>query len=454
MGIHRKVASICIAYSLLGFPLNGWTITLGEAYRAALENDPYFRSAYYASQAGSEEANIGRSKLLPEISFVARGANNHGKRTTTNQFGTFRDPVNYTSSSAGVYLRQPLFSLEKYAMYRQGSQQAEMSEKNLQTGRHELAIRIVSVYLDAALAKAGMDLAEAHLRAAETQFKQAEHMRAAGEAAVTDVDSARTQFKLAEIQRTEFADRYSDAKRALEELTGRPVEEVSSFRRKPGTKVEIDLSLEQAIELAVTQNPSVQEKNLAVEVAGQGVNRARSGYLPSIDLTANYSRTNQDSLATLGQKYAIGAVGVEMQWPLLNGGETSALTRKAQAQLQQAQEEARIAGAKAKVDAASQYHAAKSSLTKMQVLDEAIEAGERNLKAMRMGNRVGVRTSVEVAIAEKDLAQAVYDHGDAMRSHIVAVLKLYAAMGTLQDDKVEWAEQFTVPGDHPSRAPK
>ncbi len=453
MGIHRKVASVCIACSLLGFPLAGWAITLGEAYRAALENDPYFRSAYYASQAGNEEANIGRSQLLPEITFVARGSDNRGRLQTTNRLDTFNDSVNYTSSSAGVYLRQPLLSLERYAMFRQGSQQTEMSEKLFQSSRHELTIRIVSVYLDAALAQAGLNFAEAHLHAAEAQYKQAERMLSGGEATVTDVDAARTRLKLAEIQRMEFADRYSDAKQALEELTQLPADQIASFRRQPALKREIDLSLEQAVELAASQNLSVQEKNLAVGIAEQGVNRARSGHLPSLDLTASYTRSNQDNLVTLGQKHTIGSIGVEMQWPLLNGGETSASTRKAQAQLLQAQQEARIAIAKAKIEARTQYHAAKSSLTRIHVLDAAIEAGERNLKAVKMGSRLGVRTSVEVALAEKELAQSVYDHADAISSHIAAMLRLDTAMGTLEESRVSWAEQFTS-GAPPSQVPK
>lgn len=446
MVIHRKIALICATCLGLFSPFPVLAMTLGEAYRAALENDPYFRAAYYANQAGSEEANVGRSHLLPEVTFVARTADNRGDRETAGRFGLVKDRLNYTSSSTGVYLRQPLVNFEKYAAYRQGVLQAEMSDKVFLSSRQELATRIVSAYLEAMVLKVGLELAEAELRATEAQCKHAERMFAGGEATLTDVDAAKKRLKLAEIQHLELVGRLGDAKRALGELTQSEDVHISSFRRAPKLKEEVKLSLEQVIEFAVSNNPSVLEKDVATDVAEQNINRAKFGYLPTLDLTANYSKTNQDSVITLGQKLNTQAVGLEMQWSLLNGGQTSALTRKAQSQLLQAKQEAQIARTKIRIEARAQYHAVQATLLKIQALDDAIDAGERNLQAMLMGVRLGIRTTVDVANAKKDLAQNRYEHADAMRNHIIAVLKLSAAMGELKEDKVAWAEQFTVSG--------
>lgn len=436
MGIHTKVAS-ALGWSLLCVPLTCWSLTLGEAYRAALENDPYFRAAYHAHQAGSEDGNIGLSHLLPEIALSARGTDNRGRR----DIGAVSAPLNYTSSAAGVYLRQPLVSLEKYALFRQGGSQTDMSEKRYLADQQDAIVRIVSVYLDAVVARAGMEFAVVQAKATTAQHQQAKRLYAAGEAMLTDVDAAQTRMKLAEAQRVELTDRYGDARLALAELTLSEVGEISSFN--PAVHPDEDaISLEQAIAAAMAQNPSVLEKSLAVAVAEQNVNKALAGYLPSLDLVASYSRNNQDSIATLGQKFTNRSVGVEMQWPLSNGGQTSALTRKAQAQLQQVQQEERIARIKAKMEAGAQHHATRSALMKVRALGEARHAGERNVEAMRLGLRLGVRTSVEVANAEKELAQTVYDHADAVRNYLLAVLKLDAAMGELREDKVFWAERF------------
>lgn len=442
MGIHTKVAAT-IGGALLCLPLACWSLTLGEAYRAALENDPYFRAAYHARQAGSEDGNIGLSHLLPEVSFSARNVDNRGRQDVR----AVSRPLNYTSSSTGVYLRQPLLSLEKYAMFRQGESQAEMSEKRFLTDQQDAIVRIVSVYLDAVVAKAGMEFAVVQEKAAEAQYQQAKRMYTAGEAMLTDVDTAQTRLKLAEVQRVELADRYGDARLALAELTLSEVGELSSFNSPANTGVETNVSLDQAIAAAMMQNPFVQEKSLAVAVAEQNVNKAQAGYLPSLDLVASYSRNSQDSIVTIGQKFSNRSLGVEMQWPLSHGGQTSAMTRKAQAQLQQAQQEERIARVKAKIEAGTQHHTVKSALMKWQTLDEAKLAGVRNVEAMRQGVRLGVRTAVEVANAEKELAQTVYDHADAMRNYLLAALKLAAAMGELREDRVFWAEGYLMPAE-------
>jgi len=83
---------------------------------------------------------------------------------------------------------------------------------------------------------------------------------------------------------------------------------------------------------------------------------------------------------------------------------------------------------------------------KLRALDEARLAGARNVEAMRQGTRLGVRSTVEVVNAEKELAQTVYDHADAVRNYLLAVLKLAAAMGELREDKVFWAERFMASG--------
>lgn len=446
MGIHTKVifAASC---SLFCAPLAGWSLTLDEAYRAALENDPYFLSAYYAYQAGSEDAKIGSSYLLPKIALNARRTKNSGHRETTNTLGTLNEPLDFTSTSSGVYLRQPLISMEKYALYRQGDSQTGMANKRYQSDQQDAIVHIVSVYLDAVVAKAVVSLAEAQLRAMEARHKQVVRMTEAGEAAVTDADYANTQLKLAEIQCNELIDKYADAKRTLEELTLVKVNGVASFRQSPDSTDFAGMTLEQAIEHAMTHNSLIQEKQLAVAVAEQNVNKANAAYMPSVDLVASYSKSNQDSVATLGQKVNVRAVGFEMQWALLDGGQTSALKRKAQAQVQLTQQDERIARTRVGIEVSTQYHAAQAALKKAHALVEARTAGERNLEAMRMGHRLGVRTLAEVENAQKELAQTNYDYAVSMRSYLIAVLKLGAAKGELQEDKVSWAGGFLEYGN-------
>jgi protease secretion system outer membrane protein len=442
MGVHRKIATQFFVFALvIVTPLAG-AASLGEAYRAALENDPYFQAAYYAYQAGSEDRNIGRSNLLPEVSLTARSATNRGSRTTSNLLGPVTSPIDYNSSSSGVYLRQPLFSLERYARFRQGGLQADIAEKTFEASRQELLIRISSVYLEAMVAKSAVDFAVVQLRAMSTQLEQAKRMLAHGEATIIDVDIATTQHQLAEIQETEARDRLDEAKHTLTALTKLDIRSLPVFLRSIKTEIS-SITQEQIFELTAMQNPAILEKMLAVEAAEQNVTRALSGHLPSLDLTANYSKNNQDSLVTVGQRYTTRSVGIEMQWPILNGGQASALTRKASAELSQAKQELEIARIKAKVDANSQYHASKLASAKIQALSTAITAGERNIEAMRVGLRLGVRTIVEVTNAEQQLAQTLYDYNDAIRNHVIAELKLTAAMGTLHEEKLIWVESFT-----------
>jgi len=95
-------------------------MTLEQALQAALRYDPALQSATYDEVSSREARVIGRANLLPNVSANYGRSDVAADRTITTAGRPVNDKPNYTSESASISLRQPLFNLEAYARYKQG----------------------------------------------------------------------------------------------------------------------------------------------------------------------------------------------------------------------------------------------------------------------------------------------------------------------------------------------
>lgn len=444
MGIHRKVTLVCTIWMAVSYSSASSAVTLSEAYHAALLNDPYFQSSYHAYQAGKEDENIAFSNLLPQVSLSVRKTRNDGSR----EFGTTNSPLKYTSSSNGLYLRQPLLNLERLAMSRQGKLQADISEQQFRSSNHEVILRTASTYLDVVVAKVGVKFAQASVRSAESLYQQAMQMQVAGESTEVEIDTAKARLRLAEVQRMEYVDKLSEAQYILAELTQLSIDDVATLDLDRETSNKPTHPIDTLISEAMSHNPVVQENVLALDLAAENKNKTNANYYPSLDLIASYSENNQENPSLLGQRYLTRTIGLEMQWPLFNGGQTMAVARKNQSQIQQARSDVLVAQTKIRIEVGTQYRNAISALEKTKALADAKKASERGLAAIQKGVASGIRTQTEVLSAEKELAQIELEHADALRTYFLSMLKLNAARGELREEELLWIESYLIKSSH------
>jgi protease secretion system outer membrane protein len=109
-------------------------ISLMQAYEAALNNDPTYRSAVHDAEGGKEYATLGRSAILPNIQANYSASKVRADQTTHVGAQQATEHPEYYSRSSSVSLRQPVFSLEAWARYKQGKAQTDYSDANY-TGR-------------------------------------------------------------------------------------------------------------------------------------------------------------------------------------------------------------------------------------------------------------------------------------------------------------------------------
>ena len=136
---------------------------LMQAFDAALQNDPIYQAAVHENAAGQQFTNIGRSHLLPNISFsYTTNANQQDfqNQSATTPGSSFRQ---YQSENESLLFRQPIFNLDSFARYKQGIAQTSQSNAKFSERSQDLIVRIVGAYADAKIAEDQLALAVAEL---------------------------------------------------------------------------------------------------------------------------------------------------------------------------------------------------------------------------------------------------------------------------------------------------
>ena len=428
-----RLAALAAAALLHG---GAGAMTLLQAYDAALQNDPLYRSATHEYEAGIENRILGRSNLLPSVSGSYSNSRVKADVTATGANGV-TGPTNhleYSSIVAAVQLRQPIINLDGIARYKQGVAQSNYSTAQFSFRKQDLIIRLVSAYTDALFAGTQLRLAEVQRDAYAEQQSVNQRLFEKGEGTKTDMLETQARLDLAEAQVLESKDNVQTSLATLSGLVGQEVtalDDVSdNFRISPDAV----LSLDEWREIALKQNPELAALTFSIEAARQEVNKNRAGHAPRLDFTASYSKNNSDTLNTYNQDSTQKAVGIQLTIPLYSGGAVSAATRQAVANQEKAKSDLQASTDKVLVEVRKQHALVISSVSRLRALDKAVASGTLLIKATEQSIKGGVRINLDLLNAQQQLYTTKRDQAQARYNYLLGMLRLRSAAGTLDID--------------------
>lgn len=409
---------------------NASAMSLVQAYEAALKNDPTYRAAYYQAEGGKENRILGRSALLPSVSINYSGSQN---RNTIEYFGKSQ-PQDYNSRNATLQVRQPVFSLDAWARYKQGKAQSEQAEAQFASQTQEVIMRVVSAYLEALLKEDQLALARTERDMYAEQMKVNALLFKKGEGTRTDELETRSRFDLAEAGVLEAEDALKTAMDTLAGVVGGEVTALDHLR--PGYLVNnADVQpYEQWKKTALTQNPDILALTKGVEVATQEVNKQRAGHMPRLEMNATYGKLDSDTTATIDEKTKVRSIGFQLTIPLYQGGAISAATRQAAANRGKAQADLDAEIDKSLVELRRNYNQVASSVGRINALLRAEESAKLLITATEQSIKGGVRINLDLLSAQRQLVVAQRDLAQARYTYMLADLRLRAEAGVLSTD--------------------
>lgn len=448
----RQVAGLAISTLLFAISAPVHSIGILDAYSLALEKDPTFRAAIKEKEAGDENENIGRAGLLPKISGNYQNSPKNWqtqKYPSSDIFGDVTEVTRrqqYRSYSSSITLTQPLFDYEAYARYKAGVAQTLMSDERYRSKFLELAVRVISAYVEVAYSKDQIALASAQKAAYKEQLALNDRLMGAGEGTITDVSETQARYSLAEAQEIEARDALDAAQRELEVIIGVPLNQLDELQTLRPGKFQvaplIPSRFEEWQKIALENNPMLAASRHGVDAAKYEVERNRAGFMPQVQLYASHSENDSSSDNTVNQKYRTDSIGVQVSVPIYAGGGVSASTRQAAARYGQAMYEMDAQTGTTLNDLRKQFNLCISSRAKLAAYELAVKSATTQVTATRQSVLAGQRVNVDVLNAEQQLYSAQKDLASAKYTYIKAWVTLLSDSGTLDEHDVKRVAQY------------
>lgn len=402
---------------------------LVDLYQQARQQDPAYRAAEQAREAGQEARTQGRALLRPRVSFQGDLSYNWSKSEVTGLFDT-GEAQTFASSRLALQATQPLWNPDYSLQARQGDLSAQLADVQLEIERQNLILRVAQAYFDVLDAIDAVELVAAQKAATTQQLAQAKKAFEVGTATITDTHEAQARYDLIVAQEIAAQNNLAVRRNALRQLTGQEPQELVPLRADGELGGAAPGELQLWLDRATTHSLTTRASQLSEQIAEYELKRADAAHWPTLDAVGAVSHS-QDPEKVQGGDSDAASVGVQLKVPLYAGGALSSRARQALALRQQARFQTERARREAEQQVRQSYLNTTSGLASITALQQALLSTKSTLDSTTLGRQVGVRTNLDVLNAQQQFYSARRDLAQAKYRYLLYRLQLESAAGEL-----------------------
>ena len=399
--------------------------TLREALVSAYNTNPTLQAARAQQRAQDETIPIQKSQGLPSANATATHI--EFLRQSGNSF-----TAPERNLAVGIDLTMPVYTGGSYKNnLRAARERVEAGKADLRGTESFLFAQVVAAYMDVIRNEAVVALSNNQVEVLEVNFQATSDRFEIGDLTRTDVAQSQSRLALAQSDFRTAKANLANARENYIRLVGNPPGDLEAPPPLPG----LPSSADAAVDIALENNPDLIAARERTQAAKYDVKASEANRLPTVSLFANGDYSN--FYGTLGgpasnnfaQSETTANAGVQVSFPLFQGGRPAALKRQAQA-FESAAMEQEIATERSVIaDVRAAYSSWRASREIIQSTLVAVEAAELGLEGVRAENSVGNRTILDILDAQRELLSTQVQLVTARRNEYVAGFNLLAAMG-------------------------
>lgn len=436
--------------ALLALPITAQANELLKVYELALQNDASWRAAEHARDAAIEARPQARAVLLPQLG--ASATQSIQESTIRTEGSPAREIPRDEPWSASLNLSQSVFDWGAIQQLRQADDQVAIAETGYRAAAQDLRLRVVETYFNVLAASDTLQSAQDENQALKRQLELAQARFEVGLSAITEVQEAQARYDLTTATLIQARQALDTANSALAEITG------SAYAPQARLQAELPLvppqpaDMEAWVKMAQENNLDVLSARLAADFARKGIQVARAGHYPSLDLSASTSTSESSSsnfdpvtgtvASTTDRRTDADRIALTLNLPLFSGLATQSRVRQAQSTREQ--REAEYDGARRLVERQTRdaYLGVQSGSARVTALKQAVLSATTALEAAQSGLEVGTRTFIDVLNAQQLLSAAQRDYYRSRYDYLLAQLRLRLAAGSLATTDLEGVDRL------------
>ncbi|ABQ67462.1 TolC family outer membrane protein [Rhizorhabdus wittichii] len=422
----RWTVSVAALVSV-GFGTPAAADTLREALGLAYQSNPTLTGARAGLRATDEDVGIARAQGLPDVS--ATGSYNEFVKRSAN---AFTQPKRSLGGSATVSVPIYQGGFVRNSI-RAAKARVEQGRAGLQATESDIFTQTVAAYMDVIRDTAIVDLNAGNVKVLETNLQASQDRFQVGDLTRTDVAQSEARLAGARANLRTAQAQLDASRQTYLEVVGKFPDALETPPALPG----LPSTSEDAVDIAVTNNPDLASARQATRAAQYDIGVAEASRMPRLNAVGtgdyvDYRGTLAGGAAGVRQVDKTATVSLQLQVPIYQGGGPAAQVRQAQARKSQAIENQTAVERAVIADARVAFARYEAALGVIDSSVSAVSANELALEGVRAEQSVGNRNLLDVLNAEQELLNSRSTLVSAKRDAYVAGFALIAAMGRAQ----------------------
>ena len=419
---------------------------LMQVYDQAVHNDPTFKQAQSTWWSSKQAMPIAISAYLPQVTLT----DTYERLYSKNRPASTSDGYN-TQNALTVTATQAIFDFSIWTNIAEQSANVKSATATYLAAIQTLMATTARAYFDVLAAYDRLRFTIANKRAVNRQLVTAEQKFKVGLIAITGVYDAQARYDVASADEITDRNTLYDQLENLRAITGQHYQSLMGIKLQVPLVTPAPDDINAWVATALRQNYTLLADNFSAIAAhrailnielGNGTSNGAGGYMPTLDATASWSRTNNFHYTNytpgVSNSWTNAAdVGLSLDWDPFSGGSTYYSTKQARYNYLTAlgvlEEQHRSVINQTR----KSFVGIKSNISRIRADRQSIISARNALKATEAGYTVGTRTMVDVLNDLTSVYRNENQYMDDQYVYINNIISLKQQAGTLSVQDLE-----------------
>jgi outer membrane protein TolC len=411
-------------------------VTLKQCVEFALRNQPAVRQAAIDQQINERDIKIGLSAWLPQVSgsgeyqHYFKGSPASSSTTTTIPVtpGTRNDEF----SLLGLQASQVIYNSDVLQAAKAAKYSRQYYKENVLSSQINVVSDVSKAFFDVLLSQKQLDILNEDITRLQRSLKDAYNRYQAGVSDKIDYKQATISLNNSLASRKQTAEAINSKEAYLKQIMGISAGH-NLILSYDSTRYEQEASIDTNQRLDVNNRIEYRLLQTQKNLEGVNVNYYRYGFLPSVSAVGSYNWIYlSDRFSNLyNNSYPNAYAGLSLSIPIFQG--TKRLQNLSKARLQVDRTDLDIENSANTIN--TEYVQAlagyKSNYTSWLLIKQNVDLAKDVYKVVSLQYREGVKTYLDVIVAQSDLRTAELNYYNALFQLLSSKIDLEKSLGTL-----------------------
>lgn len=390
-------------------------------------NHPLIQSNRFQVQSATQDVRASLSPLLPSLDLAADAGQ---ERVSTPALrSTPNGPLESGTETWGLSLTQNIYDGGFRGSGRVSAKlQKDVADITLTSVRQTVMFEGITAYLDVLRQSQLLDLSGQNEENIRRQLNLEDERVRRGSGIAVDVLQAKSRLQIALERKVFVMGALEDANSRYLQVFNRPADIAAMNLPQRPTRL-IPETLEDAISIALAENPAVKSSQRQIEIADQNREGIDSEYYPTIDLVVegNYE-DDFNGVPGIRRDYS---AKLRANWNLFNGLGTQSRSRSAAYTYQARQSDYVQTRRKVEEQTRLAWQALLTARERVELLENAVNIAGEVFESRERLRESGRETALNVLDAENEVFNARINYTGALFDARASAYQLLLAMGRL-----------------------